>query len=720
MATTGDEANSYQSGGSGGKFRKRRIQRNAQATPYDRPITAIRNNQPNLFAKLLVPASKLIYAGADRLFNVFRKRFSSIPVECLPETSEEPRNGSQEAGPNSTSKTGIELREPSTDEGGNMASISEETEISEFESMLKQKTFTRSEIERLTMLLHSRTTESVVEVDRAKLPVTTSQVLRLEASTSGILNENLEDRGISTPTFNSRVFEHDVATPAELARAYMGTSSAKLLPLALRPSSQPPRQDSLLTNNITILPKAPVSSLSSKTAATFKTFENDLSIPRSQGRSPVYNVTHIPYYRGPSTLSQKGVASPSAWEHGGSIGSSRMGAKHRSSVIDDTVFGGPMRRVRQKANLLSQQSYLSNHRSEFGSSQKLLLRNEPEPKSSTQLDENMETGEIKKPVTSDGPLLAHNDVSTDARNKIFQTPALPEVDKVSGIAETSDVNNQKMGFNFSSATSPSNNTWSSLIPQSTSIQKEPAVSQRFGKSIDIVGPSGVKSNIISEAKPFGSARLIHSGLNTSQVKFSASTKDDNDNTQKPVNLFGKSESSSASHVFSSATTASSASTLPSSVPAPIFTFGSASASSPSSSLAPTKPSASTSSTTSSNGGGIFAFSSPSATLTTNGFQANTKASSTVVTQAVPSTTSGTAALQPPQSSASAQGSGITPGLMFGLGTMTTPSTTPFQFGDQTSQQPPSQNPVQTSGGSFNVGGSFSLRSGESDKSGCES
>lgn len=54
------------------------------------------------------------------------------------------------------------------------------------------------------MLLHSRT-ESDVEVDRTKLPVTTSQVLRLEASTSGILNENVEDRGISTSTFNSRV-----------------------------------------------------------------------------------------------------------------------------------------------------------------------------------------------------------------------------------------------------------------------------------------------------------------------------------------------------------------------------------------------------------------------------------------------------------------------------------------------------------------------------------
>lgn len=41
------------------------------------------------------------------------------------------------------SKNDIGLREPSTDEGGNMASISGATEISGLENMLKHKTFTR-------------------------------------------------------------------------------------------------------------------------------------------------------------------------------------------------------------------------------------------------------------------------------------------------------------------------------------------------------------------------------------------------------------------------------------------------------------------------------------------------------------------------------------------------------------------------------------------------
>ncbi|PWA40328.1 hypothetical protein CTI12_AA548840 [Artemisia annua] len=73
------------------------------------------------------------------------------------------------------------------------------TGISEVEQILQQKTFTRSEIERLTTLLHSRTNESfsadVVERVGAIQCSSTSSLLRLEASTSGSL-KNIEMRGI--------------------------------------------------------------------------------------------------------------------------------------------------------------------------------------------------------------------------------------------------------------------------------------------------------------------------------------------------------------------------------------------------------------------------------------------------------------------------------------------------------------------------------------------
>ncbi|XP_024970131.1 nuclear pore complex protein NUP1-like isoform X1 [Cynara cardunculus var. scolymus] len=418
MATSGDGMAPYQGGGLGGKFRKRPIRRSAQGTPYDRPPTALRNNSPSLFAKLVDPASRLIYAGADRLFGVFRKRLPSIAARRPPETSEEPRNGLQEAGPNIS--TGVS--EPSTDKGRNLSTISAAPQISELENMLKQKTFTRSEIERLTALLHSRTTESPSdddEGDGSKRPSTTSQLLRLEASTSGPLNKHVEDRenfhaSILTPRANSRAFEEDVASPAELAKAYMGTRPAKVSPLTLRLGSQAPRQESMSLNNTIVFPRTPITSLAPRTAGSSKGLENGLTTPRSRGRSAIYNMARTPYYRGTSTFNQKGmksdyghgVASPSlalsqpAMEHDGPSGSSKTALKRRSSVLDDIGSGGPVRRIRQKANLLLQGSSLAKHKSQFDSSalqqpgaasQKLILRNEPEPKVSKTVEENGET-----------------------------------------------------------------------------------------------------------------------------------------------------------------------------------------------------------------------------------------------------------------------------------------------------------------------------------------
>ncbi|GKE34412.1 hypothetical protein Tco_1453734, partial [Tanacetum coccineum] len=40
-------------------------------------------------------------------------------------------------------------------------------------------------------------------------------------------------------------------------------------------------------------------------------------------------------------------------------------SKHRSSVQDDLGYGGPMHRIRQKADPCSQGSSLSKHKSEF-------------------------------------------------------------------------------------------------------------------------------------------------------------------------------------------------------------------------------------------------------------------------------------------------------------------------------------------------------------------
>nr|GEV82916.1 hypothetical protein [Tanacetum cinerariifolium] len=130
------------------------------------------------------------------------------------ETNEEPQNVPREEG-----------------QRGNSASISAATGISDLEQMLQQKTFTRSEIERLTALLHSRTNESssagVVERDGANPCSSPSSLLRLEAS-SGSVKKHGDERdnlhaAISTPMVTSSVFEEEIASPAELAKTYMGS-----------------------------------------------------------------------------------------------------------------------------------------------------------------------------------------------------------------------------------------------------------------------------------------------------------------------------------------------------------------------------------------------------------------------------------------------------------------------------------------------------------------
>lgn len=89
MATAGEDTTAnapsaaYEGGGAGGKFRKRPFRR-AQATPYDRPpTTALRN--PSWLSKLVVdPASKLINAGARRLFASFSRKTLPPPPSHPP------------------------------------------------------------------------------------------------------------------------------------------------------------------------------------------------------------------------------------------------------------------------------------------------------------------------------------------------------------------------------------------------------------------------------------------------------------------------------------------------------------------------------------------------------------------------------------------------------------------------------------------------------------
>ncbi|KAK2971315.1 hypothetical protein RJ640_001341 [Escallonia rubra] len=403
MATAGDGATSSYDGGAGGKFRKRPFRR-AQSTPYDRPPAALRNpsgTSNGWISKLVVdPASKLFSSGVHMLYSsVFRKRLPSLPPPPPPPpevhmTSVVSNRDSMLAWSDLACRTLIcmrfsylylslilfEVKNCTGDDVGKLTGTPDRGGISELEQMLKQKTFTRSEIECLTELLRSRTVElPVSDGNRTEANLLKSEYdhERREAFTGiptrDTTNVNDEFMGtISTPDSNSRVLKADVASPAELAKAYMGSRPSKISPSMLGMRSQILKDDPTSLNVVPFHPKSPSISLVSKTAARVGVPENGFLTPLSRGRSAIYSMARTPYSRIQPTASQKGTgssiyaytgpsstpsASQLAWEHDGKLGSKNVALKRRSSVLDDDIgSGGAIRRIRQKANLSYQGS----------------------------------------------------------------------------------------------------------------------------------------------------------------------------------------------------------------------------------------------------------------------------------------------------------------------------------------------------------------------------
>ncbi|GJU36211.1 hypothetical protein Tco_1184565 [Tanacetum coccineum] len=152
----------------GGKLLKAPLQR--RNIPY---APEIRKKNPNLLTIIVDRASKLFCVS-------FGKRNPPVTGKLL---------WARFAVWNTTREEG---------QCGNCASISAATVISDLEQVLQQKTFTRSEIEWLKTLLHSRSNESS---SRANL--------------------------YSSPS--SKDLEEEIASPVELAKAYMGSRPSKAL-----------------------------------------------------------------------------------------------------------------------------------------------------------------------------------------------------------------------------------------------------------------------------------------------------------------------------------------------------------------------------------------------------------------------------------------------------------------------------------------------------------
>ncbi|CAN4126362.1 unnamed protein product [Withania somnifera] len=250
--------------------------------------------------------------------------------------------------------------------GDNDACNSGVSAFSELEQLLKQKTFTRTEIDRLTDLLHSKAVDLPMgnEEKRAE----TIQSKHAMDSLSSLLEENrsvkaTSDGYVTTPVMNSRILEDDIASPAELAKAYMGSRPSKVSPSMLSTRSLIVKEDTPLLTNVQYVQRSPVPSVT-RTSGFLGVRENGFTTPRSRGRSAIYSMARTPYSRVQQTDVQKATSSENYLFGGSSsykpvsehdvLFGSKQALKRRSYFLDDDLGSvGPIRRIRQKPNLSS-------------------------------------------------------------------------------------------------------------------------------------------------------------------------------------------------------------------------------------------------------------------------------------------------------------------------------------------------------------------------------
>ncbi|XP_042049772.1 nuclear pore complex protein NUP1-like [Salvia splendens] len=398
--TANATTSSYAGGGVGGKFRKKPFRR--QATPYDRPPTAFRDNNINSndsssswLTKLVVePASKLISYGADRFFgSVFRRRLPPQP----------PESNAQDGLPESNSQDGLSesnSQESDGDQGTCLNSDRDEQEprigqcsqpinnssshgvtVTELEHLLKQKTFTRSEISYLAELLQSRAAE-VSPGDASRINVVSVlDSSRQKEFGSGISegnkNDGIESSAIVlTPINNSKVLGNDIVSPAELAKSYMGSRTSQVSQSLLGMRNQLGNDGTWLLADALNPPKSPIVSLARRSSVGLSAAENVYITPLSRGRSAIYTMARTPYSRvHPTSISKRsginsrGFAGPSTstsslspLENDGKY-DLRLGTlKRRSSVLDAEIGSvGPIRRIRQKSDLLASRFHHNAH-----------------------------------------------------------------------------------------------------------------------------------------------------------------------------------------------------------------------------------------------------------------------------------------------------------------------------------------------------------------------
>ncbi|WRX33477.1 hypothetical protein QQP08_025964 [Theobroma cacao] len=239
--------------GAGGKLR-RQPPRRPPATPYTRP----QQNQflrSRLLSKLVDPACRLITSGATRIFpSLFSKPLTndSLPPP-EPQTDvnldgdiQERCNGedrtcssifevSKTTGTGGTtdgSKAGSDFAEHRNRDKGEVT----DDGFSEIEKLMKGKTFSRDEINRLIEIINSRAVD-VPQVDQESKDLTLSAGGDKGAIVAQNLRRSTEEKqddlskavlGLATPIPKPTLRDEIGPSPIEIAKAYMGNRTSEL------------------------------------------------------------------------------------------------------------------------------------------------------------------------------------------------------------------------------------------------------------------------------------------------------------------------------------------------------------------------------------------------------------------------------------------------------------------------------------------------------------
>ncbi|XP_048529002.1 nuclear pore complex protein NUP1-like isoform X1 [Triticum urartu] len=340
----------------GGKIRRRPPSRVAAASPYALP--AAPTHPASYGGEGSGWLARLISGGASRLLSsVFRKPPPQLAAPTLsePELVDAPCSPpppplendilEEENGGGTANNLSTDNPENYPIDGDDILSSCFNGSM-DLEELLKQKTFTRSEFEYLTGLLRSRTVESNTmqsEVNNIK------QTLSLEKE------KGSRDLPVDF-SIKSYSITDQVASPAELAKAYMGSRCSEGAPLRLRlhePSSLSVKSIESGTIQIAKSPKAPLLGISRLSAST--PFDRLGSNYRTPNKSAIHKLSSSPYFKGPVSSRDICGTVSSSYQTANSVHTfGRQLLKRKNIALNnETVSVGPIRKMHQRYNRIS-------------------------------------------------------------------------------------------------------------------------------------------------------------------------------------------------------------------------------------------------------------------------------------------------------------------------------------------------------------------------------